>query len=100
MEQDYTLIDNTVAHRFEMPIDGQTPIIEYIKPESQRVIYFTHTEVPAALSGKGVAAIMTEKALKEVEEKGLQVVPLCPYTAAYIKRNPEWRRLVKPGFHV
>jgi len=33
-------------------------------------------------------------ALEAAREQGKQVVPLCPFVAAYIKRHPEYQPLV------
>jgi uncharacterized protein len=33
-------------------------------------------------------------ALDDIRSRGLQVVPLCPFVAAYIRRHPEYEDLV------
>lgn len=86
------LIDNVERKRYEMHFDGFVPRIEYIKAQDK--IYLTHTEVPKELEGKGLAATMTRKVLEDIENKNLTLVPLCPYVAQYIKRHPEWKKLI------
>ncbi|MCJ7466636.1 MAG: N-acetyltransferase [Maribacter sp.] len=86
------LIDNVERKRYEMHFDGFVPRIEYI--QAQDKIYLTHTEVPKELEGKGLAATLTRKVLEDIENKNLTLVPLCPYVAQYIKRHPEWKKLI------
>ena len=99
MTEEYELIDNEESRRYEFRIDGHIAKIEYIKTPNGE-IYLTHTEVPRALGGKGVGSQLVEKALKDIEQKDLRLVPLCPFVAGYIHKHPEWRRIVMKGFHI
>lgn len=99
MTEDYELIDNEETHRYEFHIDGHLAMIEYIKTPNGE-IYFTHTEVPPSLGGKGIGSELVEKALKDIEQKDLRLVPLCPFVAGYIHKHPEWRRVVMKGYHI
>ncbi len=89
---DYKLIDNTEKRQYEFHIEKFTPKIEYIRVKDE--IYLTHTEVPAELERKGIASDLVEKVLMDIENKGLRLVPLCPFVAGYISRHPGWKRLV------
>lgn len=51
------------------------------------VVY--HTEVGEAYSGRGFAKLLLEKLVGLAREKGLKVVPLCPYVHAQFKRHPD-----------
>ncbi len=95
---DYTLIDNEEKKRYEFQLEEHTPIIEYIKAQDK--IYLTHTEVPTALEGKGIGSALVKQALEDIEKKGLTLVPLCPFVALYIKRHPEWKKLVLKGINI
>jgi predicted GNAT family acetyltransferase len=96
MQHDYPLIHDEARHRFEMPIDGQVPFIEYSRVNDTLLI-IAHTEVPAELEGKGIGKMLVEKVLNYIEEQGWKIIPLCPFTSAYIKRHPEWNRIVHTG---
>ncbi|WP_294470339.1 GNAT family N-acetyltransferase [uncultured Bacteroides sp.] len=98
MNEDYKLIDNEENNRYEFQIDGKIAEIDYIKSDGE--IYFVHTEVPASLGGKGVGSQLAEKALTDVERQDLRLVPLCPFIAGYIKKHPEWKRIVMRGKHI
>ncbi|HEU4495946.1 MAG TPA: GNAT family N-acetyltransferase, partial [Flavobacterium sp.] len=91
--ENIALINNDDEERFEFVIDGLTAIVEYKVKGND--IYLTHTEVPQALEGRGIAAALVEKVLLEINKRGQQVVPLCPYVQSFLKRHPEWERIVK-----
>ncbi len=93
------ITDNPDKKRFEYNIDGQTAIVEYIIVGQKR-IFLTHTEVPKKLQGQGIAFDMIGQVLTEVENRGLELVPLCPTVATYLRRNPEWQKLLAKGFNV
>lgn len=99
MAEEYELIDNEGDHRYEFRINGHIAKIEYIKSNNGE-IYLTHTEVPAALGGKGVGSQLAEKTFIDIEKKGLRLVPLCPFVAGYIHKHPEWKRIVMRGIHI
>lgn len=99
METPRQLIDNTEQHQYEFRIGSLTPRIEYILTRNG-TIYLTHTEVPPELEGQGVASDLVLSALRDIERRGLKMVPMCPYVASYIRRHPEWERLVADGFGV
>ncbi|NDW11332.1 N-acetyltransferase [Bacteroides sp. 214] len=93
MNQQYELINNEDAKQYEFHIDRHIAKIEYII-NSKGDIYLTHTEVPTALGGKGIGKELVEAALKNIEKRKLEVIPLCPFVAGYIKKNPDWKRIV------
>jgi predicted GNAT family acetyltransferase len=90
--KEYTLIDNQELSQYEFDLGEFTPKIEYQRKGNK--IYLIHTEVPAELEGQGIAAQLVKKALADIQEQELTLVPLCPFVASYLKRHPEWNRLV------
>jgi len=99
MREDYELINNKEEKQYEFQIEGYIPKIEYILSNNGEII-FAHTEVPVVLEGKGIGTQLVEKSLEDVEKQNLKLVPLCPFVTAYIRKNPEWRRLVLAGINV
>lgn len=83
--------DNAAAGRFEAHVDGAVAFADYSQ-EGDRIL-FTHTEVPEALEGQGIGSALIRAALETVRERGLKVVPLCSFVAAYMQRHPETRDL-------
>ena len=98
MSKDLMVIDNPSAKQYEAKVEDSLARIEYIKAQDK--IYLTHTEVPQALEGKGIGSALVLKVLEDIEEKGLTLVPLCPFVALYLKRHPEWKRLVMKGINI
>ncbi len=90
---DYELIDNIDENQYEFRIGKHIAKIEYIKTDKGE-IYLTHTETPVELEGQGIASALTKKVLADIEKKGLRLVPLCPFVAGYIRKHPEWGKLV------
>lgn len=90
------LVNNTEDKRFEMEVDGSLAMIYY--REQPGLMTLLHTEVPPELEGGGVGSAIIEKTLHYIEEKGLKLEPLCPFVVAFLKRHPEWKRLLAPGF--
>lgn len=99
MKEEYLNLEvykNTETNRFELIVDGFTAFIDYKKEAS--IIKLIHTESPEELSGRGVATALIEKSLQYIEENDYQLFPLCPLVFAYIKRHPEWKRVVSKDF--
>ena len=86
------LTDNTALHRFEMAVDGTVAFVTYTD-QGDRIV-LNHTEVPEALSGRGIGSNLARAALQEVRSRGLKVVPACEFIASYIQRHPEYRDMV------
>ncbi len=92
--EDLTVVNNTDAGRFETVVAGELAVAEYVLAPGQ--IVFTHTEVPEALRGRGVANRLARAALDHARAASLLVVPRCPFIRAYIQRHPEYQPLVAP----
>src|SRR5437764_15495156 len=88
--------DNRERHRFEADLgDGSVAVAEYtLRPGK---IIFTHTEVPPAHEGQGVGSALIRFALASARERGLEVIPVCPFFAAYIKQHSEEQDLLDPA---
>lgn len=84
--------NNEERSRYELVEQGHTAFAAY--GIDGAVITFTHTVVPPALQGMGVASRLIAAALADARARGLKVVPQCPFVAAYIAKHPEWRDLL------
>lgn len=94
------LKNNELARQFEWNIDGKLAKVEYDFSSDKKRIFLTHTEVPPALEGMGVASRLVQAVLEHIEEKGWKLVPYCPYVKSFIKRHPEYRRLLDKGISI
>ena len=77
--------------RFTLPT---TPVSVLDYQLSAGRVVFTHTGVPPAYQGHGLAAQLVEAGLQWAKAQGLKVVPACSYVHVYIQRHPEWQNLV------
>ena len=91
-----TVINNTADNRFEVQEGEHLAVIDYYRKGNN--IVFTHTGVPDALGGQGVAGKMAKTALEYASSEALDVEPLCPFVRAYIRRHPEYQELVSKDF--
>lgn len=92
------LIDNTVKKQYELHVEGFTARIEYIRAKNK--IFLTHTEVPMELNGKGIGSMIVKAVLQEIERQDITLIPMCPFVAMYIKRHPEWKKLVLKNINI
>ncbi|WP_420146522.1 GNAT family N-acetyltransferase [Spirosoma sp.] len=91
--------NNTHQRRFEAETEGKLSIIEYRRVDDD-TLALTHTEVDPSLEGKGIGSKLVVSVLEYVEQNGLKIVPLCPFVSAYLKRHPEWNRVVSTLYNV
>lgn len=93
MPVQHVVRDNPARHRFEIDLgDGTFAIAVYILSPGQ--VRFTHTGVPHAHEGKGLGTLLIKAALASARERGLKVIPSCPFFAAYIRNHPEEQDLL------
>ena len=84
------------AKRFEISVDGRIAFSKYLLAGEKIII--EHTEVPIELEGKGIATRIVRTALDYARAQKLEVMPLCPFTAGFIHRHPEYQNLVLEGY--
>ncbi len=73
--------------QFRTVVDGEAAVLDYQLTGSHMVI--THTAVPAAIEGRGVAAELMRAALGIAKLAGWSVTPACSYAAAYMRKHPD-----------
>lgn len=95
-KEDIVVQNNEAMGQFEARIQSHLAVSEY-RIVKNRIIC-THTEVPEALEGQGIASILAKTVLDFAQQEKLVVMPLCPFIAGYIHRHPEYKPLVLPGF--
>jgi predicted GNAT family acetyltransferase len=57
-------------------------------------ITLDHTETPPQARGRGLASRLTAAVLGIARDRGLKVVPRCPFVRAYLAKHPEFRDLL------
>ena len=89
----YDIRNNEEASQFETTVDGEVAFAAYDLEDPDRIV-FTHTIVPDALAGRGIAAELVKQGLQHARERNLKVVPQCSYVATYIQRHSEYQDLL------
>jgi uncharacterized protein len=95
MATETRVVDNPEWHRYELQVDGAVAGFALYRRQPG-VVTFTHTEIDPASEGQGLGSALARSALAQIRDRGEQVVPLCPFIAAYIRRHPEYLDLVVP----
>lgn len=89
-------MDNTIqhdakAHRFNTVVDDVTGHVEY--ELAGDVMTLTHTIVPSAIGGRGIAGALVKAALDHARDEGWKVVPQCSYADTWMQKHPDYQGL-------
>lgn len=79
------------THRFQIDEDGHVGYVEYERDGD--VLTLTHTIVPAAIGGRGIAGRLVKATLDHARAEGWKVVPACSYADAWMQRHPDYADL-------
>jgi uncharacterized protein len=84
---------NAGASRYELHLDGtRVGLADYfVRGE---VVVIPHTETFPGYGGRGFATRLVRFALDDIAAAGRKVDPVCPFVAAFIRRNPEYASLL------
>jgi predicted GNAT family acetyltransferase len=75
------------GHRFTTEVDGHHAQLDYTLAD--QVMTITHTRVPPAMRGRGIAAELMRAALSTARTSGWSVNPACSYAAEYLRKHPQ-----------
>lgn len=80
--------------RYVAEVEGEsvTGHLEW-EPRGEDVRVATHTIVPPAIGGRGVAGLLVDRLISDAREQGFKVVPQCSYVAKKFSENPGWTDL-------
>ena len=89
---DADVVRQEALERFEVLVDGtRAGLLDY-RLNSETIV-LVHTEIETEHEGKGLGGQLARAALEFARSEGLNVLPLCPFVAAYIRRHPEYEDL-------
>jgi len=86
------------AQEFTAELSGYRAVLQYRYVD--RVMTIAHIGVPAAISGRGVAAELARAALHLAREEGWTVNPECSYARAFMRRHQEYADLTSTAVSV
>jgi uncharacterized protein len=87
MSEDIQVRDNPDESRFELLLEGsQAGVLTYeLRPGA---IALLHTEVDPAFEGRGLGTALIRGALENARQRGLKVLPFCPFVKDYLAKHP------------
>lgn len=88
----YDIRHDPVIGVFTTTVDGVDARLEYQREANWMII--THTGVPDAIGGRGIAGELVRAAFDFARSQGWNVRPLCAYAAAWVERHPEYNQLL------
>ncbi len=92
-EPTIAVADNPDERRYEIRVDGERAGFAQYKAKPGQIA-FTHTEIDDRFEGQGLGGKLVAFALGEARDRGLAVLPFCPFVKAYIQRHREYVDLV------
>lgn len=88
--------DKPDLSRFELRVDGELVGWSDYRPAGDSVIV-AHTEIDERREGEGLGSVLVREVLERIRASGKTVIPTCAFTAAYIRRHPEYVDVVDPS---
>ncbi len=90
---DVTVQDNPDRRRFEILLDGDVGGFADYRVRDGAVAV-VHSEVDPAHRGKGLGGVLAARTLDILRERGVRVVPACPFFKKYVAEHPEYDDIV------
>jgi len=79
--------------RYEITINGA--VVGFCSYRDTGEVYLLpHAEVDPSVGGRGIGTMLARQTLDDLRRRDITVVPLCPFIADFIKKNPEYQNLV------
>lgn len=76
---------------FYIEIDGKVEAKMAFIFAGEHQIIIDHTEVSTGNNGKGFGKKMLQKTVEFAREKGISILPLCPFAKSVFDKTPEFR---------
>jgi predicted GNAT family acetyltransferase len=88
-----TVTDDAGAARYEIRLDDDLAgFLQYRLHTG--LIELVHTEIDEEFEGRGLGSRLISFALDDARERGLAVLPVCPFVNDYIQRHRQYVDLV------
>ncbi len=79
--------DDRSERRFVLEVDGGTAQLVYDLEPGRLIL--VHTEVPAALRGRGIGGQLVSAAARAASAEGLVVLPWCSFARRWLHEHPD-----------
>jgi len=94
-DEDVRVVDNPADERYELWV-GDEPAGQIVYRLRENAVALIHTEVADAFEGHGLGGKLVSGALADIRERGLRLIPICPFVRSYLQRHPDQADLVAP----
>jgi predicted GNAT family acetyltransferase len=91
-----TIADNADGERYEISSDGELAGFMTYRLRAG-LIELVHTEIDEEFEGRGLGSQLISFVLGDARERGLAVLPFCPFVNDYMKRHRQYVELVPQG---
>jgi hypothetical protein len=99
MIEDVEITDNEFLRQFELAIGDNMARIEYALQD--RKIFLTKYDMPEDLEDQGFRPIFIKAVFKEVESRGIHLVPTSPEIASFLRSNRrKYKKLLPIGINI
>lgn len=85
------------SRRYAAYQDGREVGRILLSLNGEKTMVFRHVQVEEQFRGQGIAGQMLAFAMEDVKQKGLKVVPVCPYARKAFDNNEEYRAFEAPA---
>lgn len=92
MGNESAITHHPIPGRFVTDVDGHQAYLDYEMADG--TMHITHTIVPEAIAGRGIASGLVRAAFEQARREGWRVRPICSYAETWVARHPEYADLV------
>ena len=85
--------DVRAGQRFVLVVDGALAGTAQYRLDGDDVAIL-HTEIDPAFEGRGLGSAFVREVLRQVADRGVAVLPYCPFVRAYLQRHRDLVHLV------
>ncbi len=83
---------DSAVQRFTTTADGHQGYVEYALDDGTMLI--THTVVPSAIGGRGIAGMLMRAAFEHARSQGWKVRPACSYAESWARKHQTFADLL------
>ena len=81
-------------NQFMVIVEGKTATLKYSILADEKTLDYYSTYVPSELRGRQIGQELAKFALDFAVDNGYQVIPTCSFVEQFIKRHPEYKKIV------
>ncbi|WP_290062209.1 GNAT family N-acetyltransferase [Amycolatopsis solani] len=94
MTEETRVTHNPDESRYEVWVGDELAGMAFYEQRGELTV-FTHTEIDDAFAGRGLGKVLAAGALDDVVAAGRTIVPVCPFIAGYLRKNPGYEEHVR-----